>query len=321
MKTTMADNAVSETCPAHVSFSGHETFVFRYGWLKKAVDATIQNPEIFTTDESLAVLGVGKNMVRSIRHWSLATGVLQEMSKTRGARLEPTEFGLYLFGESGKDPYLEDPNSLWLLHWRLATNERRCTSWSWAFNLLQSVEFTRESLAIVFRQELAKHSLVAPSDGSLKRDLDCFVRTYSAPRGQKGVVAEDSLDCPLTELELITENPASGALQFRKGFQRTLSMEAFLYALNEYWGKVAPARDTLAFSEIAYSPGSPGSVFKLDENSLMERLEQLELCSEGALSFADTAGLKQVYRRAQPQALQALTRHYEFSDPRVAAGV
>jgi hypothetical protein len=66
------------------SFSGHETFVFRYTWLKKAVDAVSFDPRIFGQDDAIVTLGVGKNMVRSIRHWGLATGTLEEEPKSRG---------------------------------------------------------------------------------------------------------------------------------------------------------------------------------------------------------------------------------------------
>ena len=62
---------------SHLSFAGHETFVFRYAWLTKAVEAVQTDPEIFSRDDAIVRLGVGKNMVRSIRHWGLATGVLQ----------------------------------------------------------------------------------------------------------------------------------------------------------------------------------------------------------------------------------------------------
>jgi len=120
--------------PKLLSFSGHETFVLRYGWLKKAYDAVASDPGIFTRDDAVVELGVGKNMVRSIRHWSLACEILREEPKTRGLRLAPAVFGILLFGDGGRDQYLEDINSLWLIHWHLCTNESRATTWNWAFN-------------------------------------------------------------------------------------------------------------------------------------------------------------------------------------------
>ena len=59
-------------------FSGHETFPFRYPWLKKGFDAVSADGEVFQREDAITTLGVGKNMVRSIRHWCLAAGVIEE---------------------------------------------------------------------------------------------------------------------------------------------------------------------------------------------------------------------------------------------------
>src|ERR1700686_1398640 len=137
-----------------VSFSGHETFTLRHGWLKKAVDAVKSDIKVFANDHAMVDLGVGKNMVRSIRHWALAADVLREMPGTRGTELSTTDFGDSLFGAKGTDPFLEDLNTLWMIHWKLARNERRSTGWCWIFNLLHTDEFTRDSLLELFIFEL-----------------------------------------------------------------------------------------------------------------------------------------------------------------------
>lgn len=63
-------------------FSGHETFVCRYPWLPKAVRAVSENSEIFSDeDEAMVTLGVGKNMVRSIRFWADSLGVIEGKSE------------------------------------------------------------------------------------------------------------------------------------------------------------------------------------------------------------------------------------------------
>jgi len=308
-----------ETRAQAVSFSGHETFVFRYGWLKKALDGVIQDSHLFTSDRAMVVLGVGKNMVRSIRHWGLATRILAEEPRTRGLELKPTEIGHFLFGPSGHDPYLEDVNSLWLLHWNLATNEQRATSWCWAFNLLASGEFTRESLGSTIISELTRRNAKVPSQNSLRRDVDCLVRTYVASGGQK-VVVEDSLDCPLVELDLI-EDEGSGVFRFRRGPQSSLADAIFVCALVDFWQRTGPDRESLAFSDVAYGFGSPGATFKLDENSLVERLERLEQVTSGVLLYTETAGLKQVYRRGGLNASDVLERYYASSSLAVLAGV
>ena len=61
------------------SFSGHETFPLRLNWLKKAVSVVNDKSTVFQSDEAIVKFGVGKNMVRSIRHWGLATEVIESI--------------------------------------------------------------------------------------------------------------------------------------------------------------------------------------------------------------------------------------------------
>ena len=74
------------------SFSGHQTFPFRYTWLKKGVDAVMDNPNVFTDDDAPVILGVGKNMVSSIRHWCSVAGLITTNGNQQG-RFVPTIFG------------------------------------------------------------------------------------------------------------------------------------------------------------------------------------------------------------------------------------
>jgi hypothetical protein len=246
------------------SFSGHETFVFRYTWLKKAVDAVSFDPRIFGQDDAIVTLGVGKNMVRSIRHWGLATGTLEEEPKSRGTSIKVSPLGAFLFGGGdslGADPFLEDPNTLWLLHWYLISCSGRSTTWQWAFNRFLSNEFTREGLLQSVEDESRRLNLAPPSEGTLKRDIEVFVRTYLSGRGSKNAAVEDSLDCPLTELGLLEEMSGTSLLKIRRGPKSTLSNRVFAYCLLQFWDSVSHGTESLAFSEIAYAQNSPGTVF------------------------------------------------------------
>src|SRR5690348_15070742 len=94
-------------------FSGHETFPLRYGWLKKAVeaiDAAGDDPRAKTvfSDDAIARFGVGRNMVRSMRHWAKAAGIITE----KGGAISATPLGTMLFGARAIDPYMEDPATL-----------------------------------------------------------------------------------------------------------------------------------------------------------------------------------------------------------------
>ena len=293
--TTVAINSPAAPEP-HFSFTGHETFVFRYAWLTKAVEAVQADPEIFVRDDAIVRLGVGKNMVRSIRHWGLATGVLQEEPKSRGTLLSVSEFGRFLLGSEGRDRYLEDQATLWLLHWQLISNRTRCSTWRWAFSAMPSNEFTRATLQDALIEAARRSGDKLPSESSVRRDVEVFVRTYVPSRFSSGGVPEESLDCPLVELELLEES--NSLVRFVRGPKDTLPDEVFAFAVADFWEAAAATRETLSFSDLSYGMGAPGGAFKLDENSLVERLERLERVTAGALVYADTAGMKQLYRRA-----------------------
>ena len=95
---------------------------------KKGFDGLTKRPDIFQSEDAMVELGVGKNMVRSIRHWCLAARVIEEgeaLPNSRSRQIIPSPFGRALFGQPGWDVYLQDDASLWLLHWQLATHWTR----------------------------------------------------------------------------------------------------------------------------------------------------------------------------------------------------
>jgi hypothetical protein len=264
----------------------------------------------------MTVLGVGKNMVRSIRHWCLAVGVLEEIvgdGRRPTGCFRPSTLGEALFTDDGLDPYLEDPATPWLLHWRIASNARRCTTWFWAFSYFHEPEFTREGLfsALFAWSQAAGAKRLAAS--SLRRDIDCFLRTYVPSRQSKVLVLEDTLDCPLVELGLIHATSDRQAYQFHRGAQRHLPDGVLFFAVLDYWDRCAAGMTTLSLRDLARQPGSPGQLFKLDENALEDRFARIELWTGGAVSYDETAGLRQLYRRKSQLAAALLGRIYEES--------
>lgn len=295
-----------------VSFSGHETFPFRYAWMKKGLDALTKDAGVFNSDEAMTVLGVGKNMVRSIRHWCLAAGVIEEFQPEPSARrmsLRPTALGTVLFPDDGWDPYLEDPATLWLLHWFIATNTERATTWYWAFNHVHEPEFTREALTAALLRWAQTAGWKRVAETSLKRDVDCFLRTYLPSRHAQGLL-EDSLDCPLAELGLLREAGDRNTFQFNRGPQPELPDAVLLYATLSYWLRRSPGSETLSLHDLTHQPGSPGRIFQIDEDSMAGRLEEFETLSGRTVRFGHTAGLKQLYRKGDLSPDAVLEAHF-----------
>ncbi|WP_211109555.1 DUF4007 family protein [Azospirillum tabaci] len=292
-----------------LQFAGHETFPLRYGWLKKSFDAIFPDEEreefdsrsIFTTDDAIANFGVGKNMVASMRHWSLASGILRNggAEGEDPARLYTTELGRLILGEA--DPYLEHPASLWLIHWHFASMPGRATTWYWAFNEFHEPTFSRELLRtrLLRRcEELREAGRLRESritETTLRRDVECFIRTYVARLSTSRASHEESLECPLAELFLIQPVEVGGAFQFRRGPKPTLPDEVFLFGLVQFWTTLFPKRGEFSVETLTHEPGSPGRVFLLDEETVADRLARLTDLTKGAIRWDESTGLRQVY--------------------------
>mgnify|MGYP000179513243 CR=1 FL=1 len=277
-------------------FSGHETFPLRYGWLKKAYDAITANDDgtqskgVFSDDDAIARFGVGRNMVTSIRHWAIATGIMQNSQDT----FQPTDIGSLIFGDQGVDKYMEHPCTLWLIHWHLAGHPEK-TTWFWVFNHYQGSTFERENLVKSLDSLASERSWSRVVISTIKRDVECFVRLYVAkPSGGKGG-HEDALESPLAELGLIRPISKRDGFRFVRGAKPTLGDGVFLYALIDFWQRHSNASN-LSFEAIAHEPGSPGRVFLLDEEEIFSRLQDIEDISVGAMQWSETVGLKQVIR-------------------------
>jgi hypothetical protein len=222
--------------------------------------------------------------------------VLQE-NESGGLKVSP--LGDLLLADCGLDPYLEDPATLWVVHWHITSSRFRASTWFWVFSHFHEPEFTREALSsAVFRWSQTLSGKVV-AESSVKRDVEVFLRTYVPSRQNRGDIAEDSLDCPLIELGLITQATGGLTYRFRRGLQPTLPDGILLYAVLSFWRAFSPDAGTLAIQDLARQPGSPGRIFKIDESSLVERLENVEKLTNGSLSFGETAGLRQLYRRGE----------------------
>ena len=256
-------------------------------------------------------------MVRSIHHWCQVAGLIEfgGMDLNNRRRFVPTDFGDRIFTDDGFDPYLEDTATLWLIHWQLTTNANRATTWFWAFSIFGQNEFSKEAFIYELIDWTKKHTRNRISENSIKRDVDCFFRTYVPSRLTQTTVMEDTFDCPLVELDLISDSPDGNTYRFHRGPKPSLSIEIFAAALSKFWNTCFSENSTLTFANIAYSEKSPGRIFQLDEDTLVEYLEGLESLTGGALRYDETAGVKQVYRDRNIDPMELLHRYYRRSLP------
>lgn len=280
---------------ANLYFSGHETFPLRQMWLKKVVERAVNGTTIpksaFSDDSAIADFGVGKNMVASIRHWALACGVIFE----EGNGFQVGNLARMILQDGGLDPYAENPSTAWIVHWQLAGRCFRSTTWYWLFNHVTAPTFTRQELEEpLLRYAQQSDSKRKLSLSTISRDIETCLRSY-APRSAGGS-PEDFAEPLLGELGLLQE-VHKGQYAFRRGPKASLHDGIFAFALIDYWDRVAAGQSSLAFEAIAYADGSPGRVFKLDEESIAQRLISLSDLTGGRLAWTDSAGLRQIHRK------------------------
>jgi hypothetical protein len=296
---------------ANAIFARHETFHPRFGWIKKGYDAVDADSELFLHEDPHISLGVGKNMGRSIRYWGSAFKVIDAAPAGEGrARVNtPSDFGRRLLADDGWDPWLEDPASLWLLHWYLLKTPCHATAWHFVFNEFRRAEFSSEDIFSELRRYRDNLGLKI-SDSSLEKDISCILRMY-VEQSRKGQTGEETLDCPFVELGLIQRAGDSAHYAFRSGAKSNLPSAVIVSAALEYVAAADPAQRTVSISRLAYGSESPGLAFKLTESAICQAIEEVGKKS-GTVALTDSAGLMQMSFNERPDklALKILKRHY-----------
>lgn len=273
-------------------FSRHETFHPRFGWLKKGFDKAKQDNSVFSKESAPVVLGVGKNMVKAIRYWCIAFKVVDETRDDGKCVHNPTEFAEKLLGQDGWDPFLENPSSLWLLHWNLFKPPCHAPAWFFTFNELNKIDFSAGDLLFSLREyrdrQFASRKIL---DSSLNKDVNCLLRMYVERTGKKNL-KEDSLDCPFTELGLINAYTDSKRFTFNFGNKPTLPPEIIVSACLDFSALFQDDAKTISISRLLYDAGSPGQAFKLTESSLSDAIETISYKNKD-IYLTDTAGMIQ----------------------------
>ena len=259
-------------------FSGHESFHCRQLWLKKGFDF-VEAGKKFSNESAVIDLGVGKNMVTAIRYWLKAFGLLHETEK-------PTELARLIFSSKGWDPYLENEGTLWLLHFQL-TKAGTASIFNIIFNELRKTKPEFE--------EKHFYSIVSNfgkfNEATLSKDYSVFKNTYAVSVSSKSEI-EDSYSGILTELGLLTSKKTSAkndALVIESKRRPEIPAQIILYAILEN-----QEGDSLNFDKLYNEKNSVGSVFALNREGLMEKLEELTNLYPKEIVFKNEAGIREL---------------------------
>nr|WP_321411433.1 DUF4007 family protein [uncultured Carboxylicivirga sp.] len=281
------------------TFSGHETFYCRHYWLKKGYDF-LKEGNKFSEPDAVTKLGVGKNMVTSIRFWLKAFDIENDKDSDRFA----TDLGVFLFEDDGWDPYLEDVNSIWLLHYHLV-KKGWASIYSLFFNKLKNgdKEFSNEKIlrGITYVVEGAKQEVSNVT--TIDNDIRVFRSNYLQPR--KPVNVEDEFIGLLQELHLF-EEIGKKSIVVQNTDRNELSIELFFYAILDRFEN----RKSISAEEIITSTNSPGKIFCMTEHGIINKLKKIEEKYKG-VTFTEDAGIRELQINNQYDKWNILSAYYE----------
>src|SRR5690554_5053718 len=281
------------------TFSGHDSFHCRQLWLKKGYDF-VQEGKNFNDDDAVIKLGVGKNMVSSIRFWLKAFNIIDNKDI-------PTEFGKRLFDdENGYDPFLEDEASLWLLHYQLVKNGF-ASIYSIIFNEFRKEKlfFTKETFVKYVKRIGEGNPDLNFNENTIAKDFIVFANLYKSNTESKDI--EDSFSGILSEIELLKTTGKGKEEQFyiENTERDNLPGAVVLFTIldNPNYG------NSISLNSLEFDFNSPGSIFALNRSGLMNKIS--EIVSEFKdITFTDQAGIKELQFKKKSDAFTILDTYY-----------
>lgn len=285
-----------------LTFSGHESFHCRTLWLKKGYDFIIEDKK-FSNPDAVVDLGVGKNMVSAISFWMKSFGLIEKDNNL-------SEIANFLFGKQGVDPYLENPASLWLLHYHLI-KENSASIYSLVFNEFRKkrIEFNKSHLQN-FLKGKCEETKTNYTEATIQRDITVFLRNYVKPqRANKNL--EDFFSGIFIELNLIEQlqkydEKETEWYRIENKDRTDLPAEVLLYCIldNDQYG------DSILLDDILHGYNSIGNVFALTVKDVLDKIESLTK-SKYKVSFTDDAGIRLLQFKKKPDKWSVLKNYYE----------
>ncbi len=277
-------------------FSGHESFPCRMLWPIKGYDYIVKGNN-FNDPNSVVELGVGKNMVASIRYWLKALGMTEQD--------KPTTLANYLFGkEHGKDRYIESLGTLWLLHLLLVITQE-ATLYNILFLRYQKErkQFDKEQMQNYVKRLMTEDDKQKQFNANtVGKDFNVLVQNYTQPSNPKSYEDYSSL---LIDLNLIRHDKSDKVFTFNIEGKRSVPLEIFFYAILMMKGEDR----TVAYDTLQ----NVGLVFCMTDIEVIEMMRQIDNGYSEYVQYSDNSGICQLLfkegKKIDP--INLLNRYYE----------
>ena len=274
------------------SFFGHESFLCKSLWLKKGYDF-INEHHKFSDPNSVVLLGVGKNMVSSIRYWMRAFNLIEDD--------QLTDYAKFIFDEhQGKDPFAEDINTLWILHFLLVT-----TSVASIYRLVfldlqrEKRDFDKEQILLFIKRKCSvPEQKNVFNENTVKKDIRVFLQNYLSPVNPKSLEEYTGL---LISLGLLREN--DGVYSFSETSRESINPLIIYFAL------IASSQEDLTISfdklqELSLLFCIPITVF-------LQMVRDLSNEFPKEIVYTDNSGIRNVQFLKKLNAFDILNKYYD----------
>ncbi|MWC31087.1 DUF4007 family protein [Paenibacillus sp. MMS18-CY102] len=255
-----------------MAYARHQSFYIRDKWFSKGLRAVEQDNRFFFNEYAFETIGLGKNMVESLKYWLFAFNVLEEKVEEgqRGHYL--SELGRILYDN---DKLLQRNETLAILHYNLIRNiSDQSTVFDWYFNKYKETAVSKPELLNSFITWVSQNEPKGISEKSLKRDIDCLIQFYTKTPDEND--PEDVIFCPFFKLSLIkSEHSGEGFDTIKKLVPEIdkIGIIPLYYTLLSY--QISNDVDLISVDEILNGDYLWGKTYNLSRNKVIEVLNVL----------------------------------------------
>lgn len=259
------------------SFSGHDKFDCKIDWIVKGLQAFNNDKNILSLsniENGIETLGLGINMIKSLSHWLKVLGLIKDD--------QLTELGQVILDN---DPYLENSDILWILHWNLVKNKEKTTLYNLFFNKIYLYRFTKEDISKHINIWLDNNSILL-SQNTLNSDVDVFLKMYS------NTSTDDINMSLLSDLNIFTKAKDKYILNINSTIK--ISDNVFVYILNDYIDMFKNS-NSISIDDIQRGELSIQKSLCMSENTLFSKINKLSNITDGKMSYSEASGIRQIY--------------------------
>lgn len=277
-----------------IKMKRHESFSIREGWLAKGIKAVKNDGKVFSSPFATDILGIGTNMVKSLKYWMCATCLMEEKNR----KFELSEFGKLI---DRYDPYLENIFSWWLIHLKMILNIQDSYIYNIFFNKCVAKTFSKRDIYEQIANILINERI--EFNGKILQDeVNMIIKMYSID--EKIDNPENNFICPLSELHLIKKVDVN-VYERNKPDYRDLNYLIIYYSMIH----LSDGKEYMSIDDLMKKDNSPSKLFNLDKNLINEYLDEMK--RHDFITINRTAGLNMIYFRKKLTIEEIMREYFE----------